>query len=88
VAVISMIVVGISAGQLFWALLPAAKSTGWPAVLGLGVLGSLVGGYLMSKLLHGTQGATAEFHPMGLIGSIVGTAVLVALAQLPRRGRL
>jgi uncharacterized membrane protein YeaQ/YmgE (transglycosylase-associated protein family) len=83
-----MIVIGMSAGQLVWALLPTAKVTGWPLVIGLGVAGSFIGGMLMSVLLHGMRGETAHFHSLGLVGSIAGTAALVGFVHLRPNSRL
>lgn len=86
-AFISMVVVGLSAAQLVWAFLPGPKPSGWKSVVLLGVLGSLVGGFLMTELVqHGR--ASEALHPMGLFGSILGTVALVSLGQLPRSGRL
>lgn len=83
-AFISMVVVGLSAAQLVWALLPAPKPTGWQSVVLLGIGGSLAGGLLMGQFLQGS----GTLNPMGLFGSILGTVALVSLTQLPRGGRL
>jgi uncharacterized membrane protein YeaQ/YmgE (transglycosylase-associated protein family) len=88
VAFISMVVVGLSAAQLVWALLPAPKPTGWKSVVLLGIGGSLAGGLLMSQFLQGPSTGSGALHPMGLFGSILGTVALVSLSQLPRGGRL
>jgi uncharacterized membrane protein YeaQ/YmgE (transglycosylase-associated protein family) len=88
VALISMVVVGLSAAQLVWALLPALRPTGWQSVVLLGVVGSLAGGFLTIQFLHQASRGTGAVHPMGLFGSILGTVALVSLSQLPRGGRL
>lgn len=54
----------------------------WARVLGLGVVGSFVGGLLASLL----SGDGLKLRPSGLIGSIVG-AILVALADSAIRRR-
>lgn len=86
-AVLSMIVIGLSAGQVVWAVLPGSRFSGWPSVIGLGVVGSVTGGILMSLLLHGTGALTADLRALGLIGSMAGTAAFVSLTHFSRIGR-
>lgn len=80
-AYVSMLVVGLSAGQIAWAVLPETKAVGWMSVVLLGVLGAVVGG-LGIGLLRGTP---SSFHPVGVVGSVAGTLVLVGLCHLVRR---
>jgi uncharacterized membrane protein YeaQ/YmgE (transglycosylase-associated protein family) len=87
VAVISMVVIGLSAGQVVWALLPAGRFPGWPSVIGLGVAGSVAGGMVMSHLLHGLGLHAADFHALGLFGSMAGTAAFVSITYLHRNSR-
>jgi uncharacterized membrane protein YeaQ/YmgE (transglycosylase-associated protein family) len=82
VAYVSMLVVGLSSGQLVWAVLPESKAVGWMSVVILGVVGSLFGGLLMGALLHG--GNAGHFHPIGVLGSVAGTLVLLGLLHLAR----
>jgi uncharacterized membrane protein YeaQ/YmgE (transglycosylase-associated protein family) len=87
VAVVSMVVIGLSAGQVVWALLPAGRFPGWPSVIGLGVVGSVTGGTVMTHLLHGLGVQAADFHALGLIGSMAGTAAFVSITHLHRHSR-
>jgi uncharacterized membrane protein YeaQ/YmgE (transglycosylase-associated protein family) len=78
VAFVLMVVVGLSAGQLVWALMPETQSVGWLSVCLLGVLGSLAGGLLMSS------SARYELFPRGIIGSMSGTMLLLAALHFVR----
>ncbi len=82
---VSMMVVGLSAGQVVWAFMPETTSVGWMSVVSLGVLGALVGGFLMGFLMHPIHGSGAYFHPLGLVGSVTGTLVVVSGFYLMRR---
>ena len=83
-AYVSMVVVGLSAGQVVWALMPESTAVGWMSVVFLGVLGALLGGLLTGLVVHGAS-ASGAFHPLGLIGSMTGTLALVSAFYLVRR---
>jgi uncharacterized membrane protein YeaQ/YmgE (transglycosylase-associated protein family) len=78
VAFILMVVVGLTAGQLIWALMPETQSIGWVSVCVFGVLGSLAGGVLMSFVVN------HELFPTRFVGSMTGTLVLLAVLHVVR----
>lgn len=69
------LVVGLIAGAAARLLVPGRDPMGWLGTLALGLVGSLLGGWL-GMILTERQDA---FSPAGLIGSIVG-AVIALLA--------
>jgi uncharacterized membrane protein YeaQ/YmgE (transglycosylase-associated protein family) len=77
---IYLLIVGMAAGWLAWVVLGSSKALkrdrkpNWTALLGLGVLGSFVGGLGMSLL----RGEGLALHPSGMIASAVGATVVVA----------
>jgi uncharacterized membrane protein YeaQ/YmgE (transglycosylase-associated protein family) len=73
------IVVGFAVGLVARAILPGAQHLGFWATAGVGILGSLLGGFagrLVSK-----PAPDARFHPAGLFLSIVGALVVLLLWQ-------
>ncbi len=62
------------------------RATDWPLALGAGLLGSFIGGLLLSLL----AGDGIELRPSGIIGSIVGAIVVTIVWQrivVPMRDR-
>jgi len=85
--VISMLFVGLIAGGLARLLVPGSHSLGcWGTVL-LGLVGSLVGGFL-GWLIFDRDVADGAFQTSGLFGSIVGSviALLIYRAVMGRSG--
>ena len=84
--IILFIIFGFVIGLLARAILPGRQSMGLIATTLLGIAGSFMGGFLVSLFTH--QRVT-DFHTAGVIGSIVGAIVLLALAsRFSRRGAL
>ena len=84
--ILLFIVFGLVVGLLARALLPGRQSMGLVATALLGVVGSFVGGFLVSLLTH--QRAT-DLNTAGLLGSIVGAILVLAIAsRFSRRGAL
>lgn len=74
--IIGIICFGLLAGGLAQLVLGRSMDTvNWPLAIGAGLLGSFVGGLLVSLL----SGDGLELRASGLIGSVVG-AVLVTAA--------
>lgn len=84
-AYVSMVVVGLSAGQVVWALMPETASMGWMSVLSLGALGGLLGGLVMGFVVHAVPGNGAYLLPLGLVGSLTGTLAVLCGFYLMRR---
>lgn len=80
-----MVVVGLIAGLVSKALTPSGKGMGWLMMIGLGVVGSLVGGFLVNAVTHGDTSSTPDFQPTALVGSVIGAPALLAIWRLMRR---
>ncbi len=53
----------------------------------VGIIGSMLGGFVVAPLLgHGTINQN-DFSPMGLVVSLVGAVILLAIVNLFNRGR-
>ncbi|MBL9095080.1 MAG: GlsB/YeaQ/YmgE family stress response membrane protein [Planctomycetaceae bacterium] len=73
---IGWIIVGIIAGLLGRLLVPGRQPLGFLLTLGLGMAGSLVGGFL-SSLLFGVDPRDSTIHPSGIIMSTIGAVILL-----------
>ena len=82
--IIVLIIIGAIAGFLARALVPGKDSMGIGATIVLGIVGSFVGGFLVSLLF--SRGSGDFLRPSGLIGSIVG-AVIALLVYNAVTGR-
>lgn len=84
--IISFILLGLIAGAVARLLVPGRDPLGIPATIGLGIVGSFIGGFL-GYLLFGHDLSEGAFQPSGLIGSIIGAiaALLVYRAISNRR---
>jgi uncharacterized membrane protein YeaQ/YmgE (transglycosylase-associated protein family) len=84
VNIIWWLIVGLVAGALARLLVPGRDPMGFLGTLALGLVGSLIGGFVAS-LIYESEG---DFDPAGLIGSIIGAiiALLIWRAITKRRG--
>ena len=85
--ILTMLVVGLIAGLLARAIMPGNDSMGWIPTILLGVVGSFVGGLLASVLLHDRTTGTSDFHPTGLLGSVIGALIVLGIWHFARRRR-
>jgi len=53
----------------------------------VGIVGALIGGWLISPLLGGGTINQGDFSVMGLVSSLIGAIILLAVVNLIRRGR-
>ena len=83
--IISMIVVGLIAGLIARAIMPGKDSMGWILTIGLGIVGSFVGGFLINALFHNDTANTSDFQPTGIVGSVVGALIVLGIYHLVRR---
>lgn len=76
------LIVGLIAGFLARGIVPGRDSMGWVPTLLLGLVGSLIGGFLGDLITDNDN-----FSPAGLIGSIVGAiiALIIYRATLGNR---
>jgi uncharacterized membrane protein YeaQ/YmgE (transglycosylase-associated protein family) len=83
-SIIAFIILGIVAGFLARAIMPGRQSMGFIATAGLGMVGSLVGGFLGS-LISGER--LFDLHAAGLIGSVIGALIVLFLVGFVGRRR-
>ncbi len=79
---IAWILIGLVAGLIARAVVPGRNKLGIGGTLVLGLIGSVVGGFLGDLLTEGNQ----DFSPAGLLGSIVG-AIIALLVYRSMSGR-
>jgi len=76
--IIWTIIVGLIVGAVARWIMPGTQSMGWVMTSVLGIIGSIVGGFVSSLIWKSPDG---KFHPAGWIMSILG-ALLVLWAYL------
>lgn len=79
--IIVWLIVGFIAGLIARFLVPGADPIGWLGTLLLGLVGSLIGGFLGNLLFDGEWDVTAA----GIVGSVIG-AVIALLVYRASRG--
>jgi uncharacterized membrane protein YeaQ/YmgE (transglycosylase-associated protein family) len=72
---IVFLIVGLIAGFIARALVPGPDPMGWLGTMILGIIGSFVGGTLAALLFGGTLDISAA----GLIGSVVGSIIVLLI---------
>ncbi len=72
------IIIGLVAGLLARMMVPGRQPMGWLLTIGLGLLGSFVGG-MISSAVFGTNPQDPGFQTSGLIMSTVGAVIVLAL---------
>jgi uncharacterized membrane protein YeaQ/YmgE (transglycosylase-associated protein family) len=75
VNIIWWLIVGLVAGFLARLLVPGRDPMGFLGTLLLGLVGSVIGGFIAS-LIFETEG---DFDPAGLIGSIIGAVIALLI---------
>lgn len=86
--IITMLVVGLIAGFLARAIVPGDDSMGILATIILGLVGSLIGGFI-GYLLFRRDVADGAFQTSGLIGSVIGAVIaLLVYRAVGRRERV
>jgi uncharacterized membrane protein YeaQ/YmgE (transglycosylase-associated protein family) len=83
-SILAFILLGIVAGFLARAIMPGRQSMGLLPTAALGMVGSLVGGFI-GNLMSGEP--LLDLDASGLIGSIVGALVVLALVGFAGRRR-
>ncbi len=88
VFIIVLLIVGLIVGAIARLLMPGRDSLGIFGTIVLGIAGSFVGGFLQN-LVEYHSASVHSFHPVGLIGSVIGAWVLLLLLRLTglERGR-
>lgn len=75
--IIGYIVIGLLGGAIAKAILPGTQGGGWVATMVLGIAGALVGGFIGGAILGISY--SHIFSPSGLIFSIIGALLLLAI---------
>jgi uncharacterized membrane protein YeaQ/YmgE (transglycosylase-associated protein family) len=73
------LIVGFLVGLLARAIMPGADHMGLIATTMLGIVGSLIGGFIGGAVIRPADGAL--FHPPGLVLSVVGALIALFLWQ-------
>ena len=83
--IITLIIVGLIAGAVARLLVPGTQGISILMTIVLGIIGSFVGGFLGYVLFH-KDASQGFFQPAGLVGSIIGAVIVVAIyAGMGRR---
>jgi uncharacterized membrane protein YeaQ/YmgE (transglycosylase-associated protein family) len=86
--ILSWLIIGLVAGALARMLVPGRQAMGWVMTLVLGLVGSIVGGFL-SSMIFGYDPTDPGFHPGGLIASTIGAILVLAIyLGATRRGHI
>jgi len=82
----AIVFIGFIAGLIARAIAPGAQRMGLVGTTLLGIVGSLVGGLVGSII--SSDGRWLEFRPSGLLMSVLGALVVLALQGLGQRARV
>jgi len=83
-AIVLFLVFGLVVGLLARALMPGRQGMGFGMTALLGVVGSFVGGFLVSLI---TDNRVTDFNTAGIIGSILGAMLtLLVVGRFAGRG--
>jgi len=76
--IISLVVIGLIAGALARLAVPGKQNLTIRGTIVLGVIGSFVGGFLGYLLFH-HHASKGFIQPSGIIGSVVGSIIVLLL---------
>lgn len=76
--IVSLLIIGLIAGAVARLVIPGKQNLSILATIGIGVVGSFVGGFL-GYLLFRSDRADGFFQPSGIIGSIIGAIIVLLL---------
>jgi uncharacterized membrane protein YeaQ/YmgE (transglycosylase-associated protein family) len=79
--IIVLLIVGLIVGAIARLLMPGRDPIGLLGTIVLGIAGSFVGGFLQNLVEYHSLSVHA-FHPVGLIGSVIGAWVLLLLLRI------
>jgi len=81
--IIVLLIIGFVVGLVARALLPGRDPIGILGTIALGIVGSFVGGFLDAFVQYHTL-SIHQFHPSGIIWSIIGAIVLLLLLRVTK----
>jgi uncharacterized membrane protein YeaQ/YmgE (transglycosylase-associated protein family) len=76
--ILTIVIVGLIAGALARLVVPGKQHMSILMTIVLGIVGSLVGGFLGYVLFH-KDSASGFLQPSGLIGSIIGAIIVLLI---------
>jgi len=76
--IIGIIIIGLIAGALARLIVPGKQHMSIPQTIVLGIIGSLVGGFLGYVLFH-KDSDDGLLQPSGLVGSVIGAVIVLLL---------
>lgn len=76
--ILGLIIIGAIAGFIARAVIPGKQSMGILLTIVLGIVGSFVGGFL-GFLIFGNDPNGGFLQPSGIIGSIIGAIIVLAI---------
>jgi uncharacterized membrane protein YeaQ/YmgE (transglycosylase-associated protein family) len=85
--IVVLLIVGLIAGAIARLVVPGRDPMSLPGTVGLGVVGSFVGGFLQNLVFLHTVSLFA-LHPTGILGSIIGSIIVLLLSRLFGRRRV
>ena len=83
--IIAWLVLGLIAGALAKLIYPGEQGGGIFATIGLGILGSLVGGYISQALLGGAAASAGTLTIPSVIFAVLGAMLLIFIWGLITR---
>ena len=81
----------IVGGIIGWVASMIMKTDGQQGIIlnvVVGIVGSFLGGWLIAPMLGAGTVNSGDFSVMGLIASLIGAIILLAIVNLFRRGRV
>jgi len=82
------LIVGGIVGWLASLIMKTDAQQGLLLNIAVGIVGSFLGGWLIAPLLGTGTVNSGDFSIMGLVASLIGAIILLAIVNLFRRGRV
>lgn len=76
--IVTIIIVGLIAGALARLIVPGRQDLSVPMTIALGIVGSLIGGFLGYLLFH-KDAQDGFLQPSGIIGSVIGAVIALLI---------
>ena len=76
--IVTIVIVGLIAGALARLIVPGRQDLSIPATIALGIVGSLVGGFLGYLIFH-KDSQDGFLQPSGIVGSVIGAVIVLLL---------